>query len=81
MTVNLTGNDAHPISSFVSFDDWLESLGKTRATGWRWRKTHPWLETTNIFGRLYISREVIGEFERRAVAGEFAQAKQPGAAR
>jgi hypothetical protein len=37
----------------------------------RWRRQFPWLETTNIFGKLYIRRKTIEEFERRAIAGEF----------
>lgn len=59
-------------SSLVSFEKWLEDIDKTPATGWRWRK-RGWIETVNICGRLYISRSVIAEFERRAAAGEFSK--------
>ena len=55
----------------VSFDQWTRSLNRTRATGHRWRKQFPWLATTNVFGKLYILRKTIEEFERRALAGEF----------
>jgi hypothetical protein len=55
----------------VSFDVWLESLDRTRATGHRWRKQFPWLKTINVFGKLYIHRKTIEEFEQRASAGEF----------
>jgi hypothetical protein len=55
----------------VSFDQWIRSLNRTRAIGHRWRRQFPWLETTNIFGKLYIRRKTIEEFERRAIAGEF----------
>ena len=67
---------AHPIApqetagNLVSFYGWLESLDKTRTTGWRWRKDGL-VKTVNIFGKLYITREEIARFERRAIAGEF----------
>jgi hypothetical protein len=61
-----------PFSSIVSFDRWLESIGKTPATGWRWRKKG-WLVTLNICGRVYIRRDEIARFEQRAAAGEFAK--------
>jgi hypothetical protein len=60
-----------PPGNLVTYDAWIGSLNKTRATGWRWRKTYPWLKTVNIFGKLYITCETIAEFERRALAGEF----------
>ena len=50
-------------SDLVSFDGWLKSLGRTRTTGHRWRKKFPWLTVTNIFGKNYISRHVIAEFQ------------------
>jgi len=56
--------------TLVSFDDWINSLGKTRTTGWRWRKGGL-IRTVNIFGKLYISREEIDCFEKRAIAGQF----------
>jgi len=58
-------------SGLVAFDAWIKGLNKTRATGWRWRKRFPWLKIVNIFGKNYISRQTIAEFERRAMAGEF----------
>jgi hypothetical protein len=61
----------------VAFDGWIKSLGRTRATGHRWRKTLPWLRVINIFGKNYISRETIAEFERRARAGEFKRDVHP----
>jgi hypothetical protein len=68
----MTPTDQIPTSSLVSFERWLEEIGKTPATGWRWRK-RGWIKTVNIAGRLYISREEIAEFERRASAGEFSK--------
>jgi hypothetical protein len=56
--------------NLVSFDGWLDTLDKTRTTGWRWRK-EGLIKTVNIFGKLYISRDEIARFERRALAGEF----------
>ena len=57
-------------SSLVSYDQWLESLGKTRTTGWRWCKDGH-IKAINIFGKLYISHDEIAQFEQRAIAGEF----------
>ncbi len=57
---------------FRSYDQWLRSLNRTRATGHRWRKVYPWLKITNIFGKNYIHIDVISEFERRARDGELA---------
>jgi hypothetical protein len=51
---------------------WLEQVGVTPCTAWRWRKKG-WLQTINIAGRQYLTQEAIDEFHRRAVAGEFAQ--------
>jgi hypothetical protein len=61
-----------PASPIVLFDRFLESLGITPATGWRWRK-RGWVHTLNICGRLYISRHEINRFEERATAGEFSK--------
>lgn len=60
-----------PTSNLVSFYGWLDSLGRTRGTGWRWRKKGI-IKAVNVFGKLYISRDEIARFEARAVAGEFA---------
>lgn len=64
-------------SRIVPFYGWLEEMGRTRATGHRWRKNYDWLKVVNIFGKLYISRETIAEFERRALAGELAKDIRP----
>jgi hypothetical protein len=61
-----------PASPIVLFGLFLESLGVTPPTGWRWRK-RGWISTINIAGRVYVSRQAIVEFERRAAAGEFAK--------
>jgi predicted site-specific integrase-resolvase len=56
----------------VSLSRWLEQVGVTPCTAWRWRKKS-WLKTTNIAGRQYLTQEAIEEFHRRASAGEFSQ--------
>jgi hypothetical protein len=61
-----------PITDLLAFHRWLKDIDKTPATGWRWRK-RGWIPTINIAGRLYVSRQAIAEFERRAAAGEFAK--------
>ena len=59
-------------ATVVSLSKWLEQVGVTPITAWRWRKKG-WLRTVNIAGRQYLTREAIDEFHRRVVAGEFAQ--------
>jgi len=54
-----------------SLSSWLEELGITAVTGWRWRQ-RGWIKTICIAGRQYISEEAIAEFVQRAEAGEFA---------
>jgi len=75
-------NNSVPLnSSLVSFDSWLEALDKTRTTGWRWRKDGL-ISAVNVFGKLYVSRDEISRFERRAIAGEFhREAKMPSRTR
>ena len=66
-------------TSIVSWGDWLDAMGRTRSTGHRWRQLYPWLNAgvVNCFGKLYIRRDVIAEFERRALAGELAKDIKP----
>lgn len=59
-------------AAVISLAKWLEQVGVTPCTGWRWRK-RGWLKTVNIAGRQYLTQEAIDDFNRRAVAGEFAQ--------
>ena len=73
----------HPIANpaVVSLARWLEQVGVTTCTAWRWRKKG-WLKTINIAGRQYLTQEAIEEFHRRASAGEFSQVnKVPVASR
>jgi hypothetical protein len=60
-------NANHP-GNLTSYDAWLDSLSRTRSTGHRWRREFPWLNEgiVNVFGKLYITKETIVEFERRA---------------
>jgi hypothetical protein len=62
---NHTGN-------LVALNAWLASLGVRPITASRWRRKG-WLQTINICGRVYVARETIADFERRAAAGEFSQ--------
>jgi hypothetical protein len=59
-------------AAVISLSKWLEQVGVTSCTAWRWRKKG-WLKTINIAGRQYITQEAAIEFQRRAAAGEFAQ--------
>jgi hypothetical protein len=60
------------VSPLVCFTTFLESLGVTQATGWRFRK-RGWVKTLNLSGRLYVARSEIERFHRRAAAGEFSK--------
>jgi hypothetical protein len=61
-------NDTGPIESLQKF---LESIGRSRTTGYRWRQMG-WLKCVTIAGRPYVTREAISEFMRRAESGELA---------
>jgi predicted site-specific integrase-resolvase len=69
-----SSGQTHPIATpaVISLSRWLEQVGVTTCTAWRWRKKG-WLKTVNIAGRQYLTQEAIYEFHRRACAGEFAQ--------
>ena len=54
----------------MAFNAWLQEVGVTSVTGWRWRR-NGWLKTVNIAGRQYISHDAIQDFTRRAQSGEF----------
>src|SRR6185437_6288902 len=52
-------------------------LGAVPSTACRWIQ-RGWLgQPLNIAGRLYLTREQIAEFKRRAAAGEFAASIRP----
>jgi hypothetical protein len=70
-------NTAAPssVSNLAAYDKWLEDMGISAATGWRWRRAGL-ITTVNILGRVYISREAVESFERRAAAGDFAKVHQ-----
>ena len=71
--MNALNSNAEPTTTTViSLPKWLEQIGVTHCTAWRWRKKG-WLKTINIAGRQYLTQDAIDEFQRRAAAGEFAQ--------
>src|ERR1700691_640153 len=63
---------APPAGAIISLARWLEQIGVTACTAWRWRKKG-WLKTVNICGRQYLTQKAIEDFTRRAAAGDFAQ--------
>ena len=71
-TVHGTPCNADP-SNLFCFYKYLEGRNLTRTTGYRYRR-QGLIETIEIFGRLYISRQEIEKFERRALDGEFTKA-------
>jgi len=56
----------------MEFIFWLTRLGKSRSTGYRWRKQQM-ITTVNIEGKLFITKEQIDRFWDRAGKGEFAK--------
>ena len=66
------GSFAPPQGAIISLAQWLQQVGVTACTAWRWRKKG-WLKTVNIAGRQYLTQEAIDEFRQRAAAGDFAQ--------
>lgn len=63
-------HDAAATEQWIPFDLWLSQFGRTRQTGFRWRKELPWLEVRNIMGRVYISVASARRFSELASAGE-----------
>ena len=61
-----------PAAAMVSLSSWMEQMGVSACTVWRWRK-RGMLQVTNIYGRLYLSQEAIAEFNTRTQRGEFAR--------
>ncbi len=71
--MNCKENDSSPRScSLIPFGKFLEDVGKSSVTGWRWRKAG-FIATVNVAGKVYISEEEIRRFEARAIAGEFSR--------
>lgn len=74
--IDSNGNEdpiaARPVSDLIPIDQWLVSLGRSKASGWRYRKKDL-IPTVNLMGRIFVSRVAIADFERRAAAGEFSK--------
>ena len=62
-------------SDLRTFSGWLREIGRSRATGWRWRR-RGWIATVNIGGQWFVTREAIERFNARAARGEFARASK-----
>jgi hypothetical protein len=54
----------------VTYKSWLNSVGVSRVSGWRWRRAG-YIRPIIIAGRLYLTATEIETFTRRALAGEF----------
>lgn len=66
----------HELSNLVALDRYLESLGRSRTTFWRWQKKGL-IQAVNVFGRNYVTRDEIRRFEQAAVAGLLCVPRQP----
>jgi len=60
----------------IPFREFLESMGRSESTGWRWRRDGM-LRVLNIAGKNYITLDEIERFERRAENGEFVKSCKP----
>ena len=67
----------NPEPELTSVRKFRSEVGIVPSTFWRWEKRHWISKPINIAGRLYLTREQITEFKRRAAAGEFAASIQP----
>lgn len=65
--------DGLKFGEIIAYWKFLNAVGCSRTTGWRWRK-NGWIETVPVGGRQYVRRAAIDRFLARAQAGEFAKA-------
>ncbi len=61
----------------ISLRRFRADLGIVPSTAWRWIQRGWLARPINIAGRLYLTRENIVQFQRRAAAGEFAASIKP----
>lgn len=73
--MKLNATERNTESRIIPWRRWLEGVGVSPVTGWRWRN-NGWLHPLNINGKLYITAQEIANFERRAAAGEFEKLAQ-----
>lgn len=64
------------LSALVPLDRYLQSLGRSRSTFWRWQQKGL-VKSVNVLGRNYITREEIKRFEDAAVSGTLAKDANP----
>jgi len=64
----------------MEFIYWLARVGKSRPTGYRWRK-RGMIETINVEGKLFVTSEAISRFWQRAGRGEFSKKPRGAAAK
>jgi hypothetical protein len=67
------GGQPVPTSGLRAAKAITRDQGISDVTLWRWRRLG-WIKTVNISGKVYVDLESLAEFNRRALAGEFAQA-------
>jgi len=61
----------------IALRKFTRDAGHVPSTTWRWIKRR-WLpQPLNVGGRLYLTKEQVADFKRRAAAGEFAVAIRP----
>ncbi len=65
-----TEQPPHSRSGWIPLNEWLDGMGLSAVSGWRWRK-RGWLRTIRVGSRHFITPEALAEFQRRAAAGEF----------
>jgi hypothetical protein len=68
--IELESINSPRVRGLKPFNRWCGENGITRATGWRWRRDGV-INTINIYGRQYVTRDEEERFLRRAAQGEF----------
>ena len=70
---SITADSEQRAAELISVRSFCKDGGFHPGTFWRWRKRGWIAEPLNLAGRLYLTREQIADFKRRAAAGEFAK--------
>ena len=78
--VSVEPSNPKAIDGGIEFIYWLAIIGKSRPTGFRWRR-NGMITTVNIEGKLFVTNEEIARFWQRAKNGEFAKEARGAAAR
>jgi hypothetical protein len=69
---NAANKGTGPDCGGIEFILWLTRIGKSRPTGYRWRKKNM-IKAVNVEGKLFVTKQQIDLFWQRAEKGDFAK--------